>query len=316
MDRGILMSRGLLFFCFVFLAFGSSAQGNSWRDCNSTEVIDKWDVTNNGIPTMGTVDGACLGANQQYKCCNNLYVKPCSSCSSGYTQTTRTVNVDGGGACNGYPFQVCVKDQLAECDNCGGKCKGEHYENVENQPGYQSIYNVICNNLICDCQYSPTDKYKCAPGYRQVEKEVSCNAEGCKGCEICSAKDKVYGADKNEDCVTIVNWVRYSEGYEYKKNAKFNSEDCSCEITKEYRCAAGWYGIASYNFLTRGVGGCSQCLTVGNIFKDKNLKEKARGTSKAGDNLNKDSCYLPTDTYYMKSGTVKIENEDPSMCTY
>ena len=316
MDRGILMSRGLLFFYFVFLAFGSSAQGNSWYNCDSAAAHERWDVTNGGIPTMGVADGACLDANKQYKCCNNLVVKPCSSCSSGYTKTTRTVNIDGGGACNGYSFQVCVKDQLSECDNCGGECRGEHYVPVTGQPGYQSIFNETCNSLECKCLNMPTLKYKCAPGYRQVEKEVSCNAEGCKGCKECSAKDTVYGADKNEDCVSIVNWVPYSEGYEYKKDAKFNSEDCSCEITKEYRCAAGWYGIASYNFLTRRVGGCSQCSTVGNIFMDKNLKEEARGTSTAGNNSKKDSCYLPTNTYYMKSGTVEIKNEDPIMCTY
>ena len=311
------MSRGLLFFCFVFLAFGSSVQGNSWRDCNSTEVSDKRDVTNNGIPTVGAVDNSCLSANQQYKCCNNLYVKPCSSCSSGYTQKTQIVNVDGGGACNGYSFQVCVKDQVSECDNCGGKCNGEVW--VDLLDGYQHKTKEDCNYSSCDCFTLLTDEYRCAPGW-YATGDVSCKFEGwqyvCSGCEKCSAKDKVYGADKNEDCVSIVNWVRYSEGYEYKKNANFNSEDCSCEITKEYRCAAGWYGIAFYNFSTRGVGGCSQCLTVGNIFMDKNLKEKARGTSTAGNNSKKDSCYLPTGDYFMKSGAVKIENTVSSMCTY
>lgn len=309
------MSRGLLFFYFVFLAFGSSAQGNSWYNCDSAAAHERWDVTNGGNPTAGAVDISCSSANQQYECCNNLVVKSCSSCSSGYTKTTRTVNIDGGGACNGHPFQVCVEDQLAECDNCGGECRGEHYVPVTGQPGYQSIFNETCYSLECKCQNMPTLKYKCAPGYRQVDEKVSCNPEGCSGCKKCSATDEAYGADGKKQCLPG-DWGHYSEGYEYRDDAKFNSEDCSCEFTKEYRCAAGWYGLAFYNFLNRGMDGCSQCSTVGNIFMDKNLKEKARGTSTAGNNSKKDSCYLPTNTYYMKSGTVKIENTVSSMCTY
>ena len=304
MDRGILMSRGLLFFCFVFLAFGSSAQGNSWYNCDSAAAHERWDVTNGGKPTAGAFDDICLDANQQYMCCNNLVVKPCSSCSDGYTKTTRTVNVDGGGACNGYSFQVCVKDQLAGCNNCDNKCRGEVWDGLPNNDGYQNKTKEDCNYSSCDCFTLLTDEYRCAPGW-YATGDVSCKFEGwqyvCSGCEKCSTSDW-----KDSD----------NDGYQFREVATYNESDRSCEFTKEYRCADGWYGLAFYNFLNRGVDGCLQCLTVGNIFMDKNLKEKARGTSKAGDNLKKDSCYLPTGDYFMKSGAVKIENEDPSMCTY
>ena len=259
-------------------------------------------------------DKSCLSVELRCGTCNGQKIKVshCIACDSNYEWYEKNEIVSGGLTVS---YGSCRFKQN-DCDNCGGECRGEHYVPVENQPGYQSIYNETCNSLLCKCQNMSTLKYKCAPGYRQVLEKVSCDTEGCKGCKECFKTDNVYGADKNENCITSIDWVRYSEGYEYWKYAKFNSEDCSCEITKEYRCAAGWYGTAFYNFLNRGMDGCSQCLTVGNIIMDKNLKEKARGTSTAGNNLNKDSCYLPDGTYYMKSGTVEIKNKYSSMCTY
>ncbi len=301
----------LLFF-LICLVCMPNAWGNAWGPC--TSVTEKLDLTNDGFPSY-ELQGLCK--SEKRMCCGEYMVRDCESCSG----TSKQRKLTGVPNCNDIYYDVCESGGSGtNCNDCDGKCKGEYWQRIKE--GYEQKLNETCNRETCECYTMLAVEYQCESGYRQEGDKVSCtmNINGgdveCYGCKKCSAEDKAYGADKNENCITSIDWVRYSEGYEYKKNANFNSEDCSCEITKEYRCADGWYGVAFYNFLNRGVDGCKLCPEAENIFTDEALTKKARGTSVAGSNSDAKNCYLKNDTYYMKSGTVKITNSGDNTCQY
>ncbi|MBE6456370.1 MAG: hypothetical protein E7008_00270 [Alphaproteobacteria bacterium] len=82
-------------------------------------------------------------------------------------------------------------------------------------------------------------------------------------------------------------WSTVKTGYQERTKSACNaSTNCACAVVeREVRCAAGYYGTASYGMLadgTYGYSGCSRCPSSGGVY----------GTSVAGSTAIT-SCYIP-----------------------
>ena len=88
------------------------------------------------------------------------------------------------------------------------------------------------------------------------------------------------------------------------------SATCTCTGgTTQYRCRAGWHGIATFQYAPAGY--CTQC-PLATFYTDSGLSILARGTNTAGSNATLQTCqFNSSTTFYNSAGGFRI----PSACT-
>lgn len=201
------------------------------------------------------------------------------------------------GAYGGYtdistmPENSCLSEVIL-CGTCNG-------QNIK-----------VRNCIVCDA------KYELYEATATISGGVTVKYNACRLKTVTPEQPEcdVYCGD---EC-NSTKWQELFNGVEYRVDRQCNQITNCCIETEQYRCMAGFYGssddiVCSNNKVCLG---CVRCPEAKNIFTNKILTKKVRGTSVAGKNSERESCYLPTGTYYMKSGEVKIKNTDSSMCTY
>lgn len=180
-------------------------------------------------------------------------------------------------------------------------------------------------------EYKCYDKYYvdgCAScGGEYVSTEVTKHSS-VAGCDVtyreCVKKSAGGGGDEDtctgeklEECnrrcaAESGNWEEMVPGYQYLTVKICNKNTCRCITSSTYRCADNYYGTAecSLSFDGPPCSGCEECPAVGDVYTDAKFETEAQASSKAGYNTEKQSCYLPSGTYYTKIGNFTVpENQ-------
>ena len=151
-------------------------------------------------------------------CYNDVKVKNCLTCNSGYSITQKSGSVDG--CSNTIMYDSC--EQSATCNNCDNKCISSSW--TASGTGYEQRTISNCNISTCLC----VDKaeYRCAAGY------YGSPTTNMSGCTRCPAYSGVYGT--NSAGSTSVSSCCISSGSTYtfsdsigSGNAKITSTCCA-----------------------------------------------------------------------------------------
>ena len=190
----------------------------------------------------------------------------------------------------------CIRDEY--------KCYDKYYvKGCASCGGEYVLTEVTEKSLVAGCNVT----------YRKCVKN---SAGGGGGEDACTGEEL---EECNRRCAAeSVNWEEMVTGYQYRTVKKCNENTCDCIISSyTYRCADNYYGTAVCSFSLDGgspCSGCEKCPDVGDIYTDTDLKTKAQASSKAGYNTEKQSCYLPSGTYYTNIGNFTIPEKQT--CDY
>ncbi len=155
-------------------------------------------------------------------------------------------------------YAVSISKLCAESATCGdgtgsfcmsvnlARCKTSTFKYYDGQYGVESCTSCASGESLTELTID-------IPGCTNTVKYNDC----CSGCDT--------------SCTSDTTWSAYKEGYEFKENRK--CECNTCVLSNVYRCAAGYYGIASLS-----ATGCERC--------------PANGSSAAG-SLVITHCYQP-----------------------
>lgn len=201
-------------------------------------------------------------------------------------------------------------------------------EAADKRPAFSAPSFVTCNRLeyLCSGSFFVQECSSCGEGYVSTEVTEKSLVAGCdvtyKKCVENSAGGgggACTGAkleECNRRCADESDWapIENVTGYQSRTLKECNKNTCDCKISSyTYRCADDYYGTAVCSLIWNDgmqCTGCEKCPDAGGIYTDTDLKTKAQASSKAGYNTEKQSCYLPSGTYYTEIGNFTVpENQ-------
>lgn len=158
------------------------------------------------------------------------------------------------GVCSSYTTNCLYNSAngyYLKYQSCTGGCN-EDYLVLESQNlSDESAYGAVCN-----LNFTNTTRNICTCGTQ---------------CDSCGAS-------------IMPIWSSPKTGYQSLTEFSCGlTTGCECTQSTKYRCAAGYYGTASYSQLN-GYRGCTRCPSSGGVY----------GTIAAGNGTTKTSCYIPT----------------------
>ena len=230
-----------------------------------------------------------------------------------------------------FLFFMMVAPVLSACN--WESCTPDTGKMQNATPGLQAEYvDCILDEYKCYDNYYVKGCASCGGEYVSTEVTEKSLVAGCnvtyRKCVKNSAgggggEDACTGAELeecNRRCAAESDWTAIENvtGYQSRTLKECNKNTCDCKISSyTYRCADNYYGTAvcslSWNDGMQCTG-CEKCPDVGDIYTDTDLKTKAQASSKAGYNTEKQSCYLPSGTYYTKIGNFTVPEKQT--CDY
>lgn len=164
--------------------------------------------------------------------------------------------------------QVCTGSEtnnltvVSNCTSQNTKCYGN---------------NIVVSCDICKTGYTRTPQSATGPGCSNTITWYNCeyNSSGGGG-DTC---------DGTCDNCLSTSWTAADTGYQSRTKATCNTTTCKCSTSREYRCAAGYYGSPPAIQQIGSLTGCTRCPASGVRF----------GNSAVG-STTITSCYLATGT--------------------
>ncbi len=137
---------------------------------------------------LGTVPTHNLGGNCQTSttlgCVSGIKYTGCATCPSGYSKETDTYT-DTDSGCS-ITYTKCTNNSTGTC--CSSSCFGLPRYEATDTDGYERQSTRTCNETTCQCEYQPTNTYRCATGYygtALTQISMTGGPTTLTGCEEC-----------------------------------------------------------------------------------------------------------------------------------
>ncbi len=106
--------------------------------------------------------GQNCGTTQNLGCISGILYTECATCKSNYSKTTSTyTDIDSGCPIS---YTTCTSNSTGGTP-CAIPCLGLPIYNATDTAGYERESRNTCNETTGQCEYQPTNSYRCAAGY-------------------------------------------------------------------------------------------------------------------------------------------------------
>ena len=253
------MKRSLfVVFCLATMVYaGAAYAAETIKDCME-------DITCLAGETYTLVGQSATGCNMYYekcyKCPDNLKFYDCTTCKSGYTHSTETLQVS--------TYTSVTVGQCKSTSSGGTYCSitnytGSNYPTISNCASIKA--QKFGTTIVSTCE-------KCNTGYNLVSQQIS--VDGCSNKYTQSTCRKKMELDCDPlQCVSDLRWSSPSAGANYVTKMNRSCDALKgCVSAPVYSCASGYYGTA--DALSQNCYACPK-----------------GGTSAPGDNTEITKCY-------------------------